>query len=97
MAVTGARPALRIWVEGHVQGVGFRWWVSAQAGGLGLSGWVRNRADGRVEVLAIGDSEPLSRLVESCGRGPPGASVTDVRAEPAQDDGSQGFDEKPTL
>ena len=92
-----ARPAVRILVQGHVQGVGFRWWVTAQASGLNLSGWVRNLKDGRVEALAIGDTESIERLTESCGRGPPGAVVRSVRTEAAEDDGSTGFEQKATV
>lgn len=92
-----ARPALRIFVQGTVQGVGFRWWVVAQASGLNLSGWVRNRRDGRVEVLAIGDTQSIERLTESCGRGPPGAAVRSVRTEAAEDDGSTGFEQQATV
>ena len=90
------RPATRILVSGRVQGVGFRWWITAQGGGLGLQGWVRNLADGRVEVLAIGDPDAIERLTESCGRGPPGSDVRSVETEAAQDDGSSGFEQKAT-
>lgn len=92
-----ARPARRILVSGRVQGVGFRWWVSAQANGLGLSGWVRNLSDGRVEALAIGDTESIERLAESCGRGPPGAAVRSVETLAAEDDGSTGFEQRATV
>ena len=91
------RPAVRILVEGRVQGVGFRWWVVAQASGLNLCGWVRNLTDGSVEALAIGDTQSIERLTESCGRGPPGAEVLSVRTEAAQDDGSTGFEQRATI
>ena len=92
-----AREAIQITVDGHVQGVGFRWWVVAQARGLGLDGWVRNRRDGSVEVLAIGEADDIARLRDACGRGPPGASVRSVTVEAAGDDGSTGFEQKATL
>ena len=92
-----ARAAARILVEGHVQGVGFRWWIVAQASGLGVDGWVRNLRDGRVEVLAIGHPDAIERLTESCGRGPPGAMVRSTVVEPAADDGSSGFEQKATV
>lgn len=91
-----ARPAARILVQGRVQGVGFRWWVVAQANGLKLCGWVRNRKDGRVEALAIGDTQSIERLTEACGRGPPGADVGSVETEPAADDGSTDFEQRET-
>ena len=69
---------LYVAVRGRVQGVGFRWFVRQQARALGLSGWVRNRADGSVEVLAVGEDAGLEQLRGLLRRGPPGARVSDV-------------------
>jgi len=88
---------MRIRVEGHVQGVGFRWWVVEQARRLGLDGWVRNRRDGSVEALAIGEAGDLALLRAACETGPAGASVRSVTVETAEDDGSTGFEQKVTL
>jgi acylphosphatase len=58
MAVDEAEAVrLTAWVEGRVQGVGFRWWVRANALELGLTGYAENLTDGRVKVLAEG-AEP---------------------------------------
>jgi acylphosphatase len=38
------RRTVRVRLEGHVQGVGFRYWTERTATDLGLDGWVRNRA-----------------------------------------------------
>jgi acylphosphatase len=46
--------AVHLFIEGRVQGVGFRDWLKREAQGLGLHGWVRNRGDGRVEAQAQG-------------------------------------------
>jgi acylphosphatase len=92
-----SRAAVRLLVEGRVQGVGFRWWVTAQAAGLGLDGWVRNLTDGRVEVLAIGHADAIERLADVCERGPAGAQVRLVARLPAEDDGSMGFEQKATV
>lgn len=55
-------------VDGHVQGVGFRWWVRGEATDLGLAGSAENLDDGRVRVVLEGpDSavgEMLARLEE---------------------------------
>ncbi|MFJ9517933.1 acylphosphatase [Kitasatospora sp. NPDC101801] len=52
-------------IEGHVQGVGFRWSVSARAAGIGpLTGYARNLPDGRVEVLAEGSRADCARLLD---------------------------------
>ena len=39
-------------VEGHVQGVGYRYFAMEKALALGITGWVRNRPDGGVEELS---------------------------------------------
>ena len=92
-----ARAALRLTIEGQVQGVGYRWWAVGRARSLGLAGWVRNRRDGRVEILAIGDPATLAAMAEACATGPSAARVTAVVREPAEDDGSAGFDERATV
>jgi acylphosphatase len=91
-----ARSAVRLSITGRVQGVGYRWWAVNKAKALGLEGWVRNRADGSVELLAIGHPEALSALASACAAGPSGVGVREVRRLPAQDDGSQGFTQKAT-
>jgi acylphosphatase len=62
--VIGVR--LTAWVEGRVQGVGFRWWVRSCALELGLAGYAENLVDGRVKVVAegaeVGCRELLDRL-----------------------------------
>ncbi len=90
------RRAIRLTIQGRVQGVGYRAWVLAEARRLGLDGWTRNRRDGSVEVLAIGGEEAQERLVAACRRGPAGAAVTLVERAVAEGDGSVGFDVRPT-
>jgi acylphosphatase len=85
------RSAARVLVEGRVQGVGYRWWTVETARRLGLEGWVRNRADGSVEILAMGEMSAIERLLRACRGGPPGSSVRAVRSEAAEDDGSVDF------
>jgi acylphosphatase len=55
---------LTAWVEGRVQGVGFRWWVRSRALELGLVGFAENLADGRVKVVAEGASGRCQDLLE---------------------------------
>jgi acylphosphatase len=57
----GAR--LTAWVEGRVQGVGFRWWARARALELGLVGWAENLEDGRVRVIAEGAAAACAELL----------------------------------
>lgn len=74
--------AVRLEVEGRVQGVGFRWYVREQARELDLSGWVRNRADGTVEIAVAGPPGAIDSLVSRVREGPPGARVDIVRKIP---------------
>jgi acylphosphatase len=91
------RKAARFVIKGDVQGVGFRAWVVREAWKLGLDGWARNRADGTVEITAIGDESAINQLEDACRNGPSGSNVTSLVREPAQDDGSRGFAQWPTL
>ena len=62
-------------VSGIVQGVFYRDFTQRRARALGLSGWVRNLPDGRVEAVAQGEKESITRLVQAMRQGPPSARV----------------------
>jgi acylphosphatase len=92
----------RFVIHGRVQGVGYRYWAVAAVermaeAGLPVRGWVRNRLDGTVEILAIGEAALLEDLADACADGPPSAKVTEVERLPAEDDGSTGFRQRPTV
>jgi len=91
-----SRQAIRLIIQGRVQGVGYRWWAMGRAVKLGVDGWVRNRRDGSVELLAMGEPEALDRLARLCGHGPPAAFVERVERFAAVDDGSLDFEQRPT-
>jgi len=86
-----SRNAIRLLIEGRVQGVGYRWWAAETARGLGLAGRARNRADGSVEIVAIGEAAALDALEAACRSGPPAARVAQVLRSVAEDDGGQDF------
>ena len=88
--------AVRIVISGRVQGVGFRDFVERQARKRGVRGWVRNRRDGTVEALFIGDKPALRDMEASCRRGPSLAVVSRLDRFDATDDGSDGFEARPT-
>lgn len=73
--------AARFLVSGRVQGVWFRAATRERALRLGLAGSAKNLADGRVEVLAIGDEEAIDELARWLWQGPPLAKVTEVVRE----------------
>lgn len=69
---------MHAFIEGRVQGVGFRYFVQRTGNEMGLTGWVRNRRDGRVEVVAEGARADLDQLSGQLRQGPPSAHVTDL-------------------
>jgi acylphosphatase len=87
---------VRLRITGRVQAVGYRLWATRTAASLGLRGWVRNRADGSVEVLAIGPSETVGDFIAASRQGPRAAQVTAVSVAEAEDDGSLDFAALPT-
>ena len=86
-------PRIYARIEGHVQGVGYRYYALREAQLLGLAGWVRNLPDGGVEAEAQGPGYLLDRFVELLQHGPGAARVsqvhTSVRAEEKGDHGFQ--------
>ncbi len=72
---------LHSYVDGWVQGVGYRYFVVNTALALGLRGYVRNLSDGSVEVLAQGTRPTLERLLTMLQRGPSAAEVNEIRTD----------------
>ena len=70
-------------ISGKVQGVWYRAATREQAQRLGITGYARNLDDGRVEVLACGDAEAVTKLGEWLYDGPPLASVNKVERQDA--------------
>ena len=83
--------ALRVHIEGRVQGVGYRYWVVEQASALHLNGWVRNRRDGRVEVVVSGPQAALDEFLRRCHEGPELARVVRLAADVEADPVETGF------
>jgi len=57
--------AKRVFYEGRVQGVGFRYSVKNLATGYEVVGWVRNLIDGRVELQVQGASGEVDEFLEA--------------------------------
>ena len=55
----------RVFYEGRVQGVGFRWTTKNLARGYEVTGSVRNLPDGRVEMQACGDTDEVDAFIEA--------------------------------
>jgi len=57
--------AKRVFYEGRVQGIGFRYTVRHLAKGYDVIGWVKNLPDGRVELLAGGQPEEVNGFLDA--------------------------------
>lgn len=81
-------------ISGKVQGVWFRASTREEALRLGLRGYARNLADGRVEVLAVGQDDVVEQLANWLREGPPLARVDAVERRDAgsEDAASSGFE-----
>lgn len=76
---------LRIYISGHVQGVGYRAYARRVADRLGVRGWVRNMPDGRVEALAhCPDTNAEMQFLRMLEEGPSLGSVSDVEVIPEE-------------
>jgi acylphosphatase len=72
---------LHAYVQGRVQGVGFRFFIYQTGLNLQLYGWVRNRINGNVEILAEGSREKLNTLLRETRKGPQMAQIVAVDVE----------------
>jgi acylphosphatase len=84
--------SLRCVVSGRVQGVWYRASTAKRATELKLRGSAKNLADGRVEVLLSGQSEPLAEMCAWLWRGSAAARVTGVEVEEWLDPVGVGFE-----
>jgi hydrogenase maturation protein HypF len=83
--------ACRVWVEGIVQGVGFRPFVHAIARQYQLAGRVRNTSRG-VEIEVEGEREEIGEFVAALrDRPPPLARIERIEAQEIVPSGVEGF------
>lgn len=89
--MSGDPVAVRVFVRGRVQGVGFRDETRRIARKEGVSGWVRNLADGRVEAWFEGGRDAVDRVATWCERGPSWTTVVGVDVVDESPAGYDGF------
>jgi acylphosphatase len=89
--------ARTIRIEGKVQGVWFRDWTVQAAQAIGVAGWVRNRADGSVEVYALGEPDLVERLTDRLREGSPAARVARIDVQEAELQPADGFTRRPSV
>lgn len=67
-----------IYIEGRVQGVGFRYFTKTNARRHGITGWVKNLPDGRVEAVFEGENEHVKNMIDLVKKGPSTGRVTNL-------------------
>jgi acylphosphatase len=72
------RIARKYFVNGLVQGVGFRFFVQRSAARHQVLGYVRNLPDGRVEAYAEGAEQAMKSFYEDLLTGPVFARVEEI-------------------
>lgn len=70
--------AIKVAVEGRIQGVGYRAFIQQKATKLGLKGYIRNSGGSEVEVVAEGAEDSLEELLDFLESGPTRAEIEDV-------------------
>ncbi len=70
-----------VFIEGKVQGVGYRHFTKRNVQDIGLRGWVKNLSDGRVEAVFEGPKEQVMEMVERCKKGPGQVDNIDLKWE----------------
>jgi len=81
------KKAVRLYIDGTVQGIFFRQFVKDNAERFNLNGFVRNLEDGKVEVFAEGEKENVDALTELCKKGPKHSQIRkiEIKDEKVQD------------
>ena len=75
------KKAVKLVVDGTVQGVFFRQFVKDSADKFGLFGFVRNLEDGNVEVVLEGDGDKITQIIEIIKKGPEHSQIRNVSVE----------------
>jgi len=75
------KKAVHAIISGRVQGVFFRMETRRAAERFGVNGWVRNCPDGTVEAVFEGESGKVDQMIDWCKKGPPMASVSDIKID----------------
>lgn len=78
MAEVGKKVRARIFIDGNVQNVGFRYAAKTRADRFGIKGFIKNLSEGGVEALFEGEAGAVDRMIEYCKVGPFGAKIKEV-------------------
>ena len=70
--------AMKLLIQGKVQGVGYRRWFAKQALELELKGYVQNLQTGEVEAMVVGDEQVIQELLKRSLLGPSRAEASRI-------------------
>ena len=84
--------AIRIMIEGKVQGAFFRTSTLQKARELELLGWIKNTNNGCVEIHAEGKECALEDLIKWCKKGPEDAEVKRVLSNSVPEEYFKSFE-----
>ncbi len=79
--------ARKYFINGLVQGVGFRFFTQRAASRHQVRGYVKNLEDGRVEAYAEGDEKAIKEFYEELLAGPTFSRVEDIEEIVLEPDG----------
>jgi len=68
-------------VNGHVQGVGFRYFTMNLAKNLGLKGYVKNLSNGTVAFFAQGKDSQIETFLDQLSKGPSFSNVAELETQ----------------
>ncbi len=72
------KKAVKLIVQGTVQGIFFRQFVKGHADDLKIVGFVRNLENGNVEIIVEGEDGQIERLIGFVKKGPEHAQIRHV-------------------
>ncbi len=76
------KKAIRLLIQGTVQGIFFRQFIKEHAEKNKVSGFLRNLEDGRVEIFLEGNIENVDAMAAVCRRGPAHSNIRNVEEKP---------------
>lgn len=85
------KKAIRLYIQGSVQGVFFRPFIKENAERQDVRGFVRNLEDGRVEVFIEGNIDNVNKMVELCKKGPRHSQIRKVELKEERFQGFKQF------
>jgi acylphosphatase len=85
------KKAIRLYIEGTVQGVFFRAFIKENAERYNLKGFVRNLDDGKIEVFLEGNPNDVNKMIELCKSGPKHSQIRKVEEKEEKFQGLKEF------